>query len=259
MKIFEIILLEDRADYIAQSMKKGLEDAAKADPALKRLGPESVDSVKIVQQLKAMDPDAQGRNLQFLANMYSRNQFSLEDRDKMNNAITMFLRFRNQLPVKDLNSIKSLDQLYDLIEPLEQQAQQAAAAGAAPEPVSKRQQERQIKSDVEVLLDSPNLKVIVPKTEDASCLYGKGTRWCTAGNKDNMFGTYSKQGPLYILLANLGGKQRKFQVHYESDQFMNERDQAISAADIRALSKLPEYKEFLDYLIKLHYGKWIKA
>jgi hypothetical protein len=246
-----MLLLEDRAQYIAQSMKQSLEAAAQKDPAIKRSGGADLDSVKIVDQLKQMDADPAGKNLQFLARMYAANQFSLEDSAKIKNSIDMFLKHRNQLPVKDLNSLKSLDQLYDIIEPLEQQAQQTA-------PVSGKEQQRQIKSDAEKLIDSPNFKVIIPKTQEASCLYGKGTKWCTAGDDDNRFNEYNRQGPLYTIIANLGGKTRKFQLHYESDQFMNERDQPVTKADINALSQVPEYKKFLNYLIEKHYGKYFK-
>lgn len=242
-----IALFEDRATYIAQSMKKGLEDAAQKDRALQ--GARDLDSVKIVDMLKKMDPDPSGKNLQFLARMYAANQFSVEDTNNIKNAIESFTKFRNQLPVKDLNSLKSLNQLYDLIEPLEQQGQAA--------PVSGKEQERQVKADAKKLIDSPNFKVIIPMTREAACLYGKGTRWCTSGNKDNKFEEYNRQGPLYDIIANLGGKQRKFQLHYESDQFMDERDNQISQEDIEALSAIPEYKQFLEYLIRKHYSKFM--
>ena len=50
MKIREIVLLEDRAEYIAQTMKNKLEAAAEKD-----LG-RTVDSLQLVNQLKQADP-----------------------------------------------------------------------------------------------------------------------------------------------------------------------------------------------------------
>ena len=246
MRYYEFILNEDRTDFIAQAMKQRLEDAAQRDPAVQRFPEKTLNSVGIVQQLKAMDPDPASKNIQFLANMYAKNQFSLEDREKIRKSIATFLKYRNKLSVRDLNAIRDLNQLYDLIEPLEQQAQ------SQPEPVSQGQKEREIKSDAKKLIDTPNFKVIIPQTEEASCLYGKGTKWCTAAREDNRFYTYNS--PLYIIITNIGGKTRKFQFHYGSDSFRNDRDQDITKTEIAALSKIPEYTQFLNYLIKLHAG-----
>jgi hypothetical protein len=265
MKIHEITLFEDRAEHIAQAMKQRLEAAAQQDRAAQEFlghGPDAVNSVNIVQKLKAMDPNPQGINLQFLANMYSRNQFSLEDGPNVRNSVMMFMQHRNQLAVKDLNAVKSMEQLYSLIQPFEQPAQQPdQQPGTAPtEPASKRGQERQAKEEATVLLDSPNLKIVVPKTEAASCAYGRGTRWCTAYTKsENRFNTYNADGPLYILMAKIGGKDRKFQVHFENGEFMNETNTPVNKAEISGLSAIPEYKKFLNYLIKKHYGKWLKV
>lgn len=256
MRIFEFINLnEDRAEYIAQSMKDRLEAAAQQDRAVQRSGKGAMTSMDVVNQLKTMDVDPSGKNLQFLARMYAANQFSLEDTENIKNSLAAFFKFRNQLPVKDLNALKSLEQLYDLVEPLEKQAQAQAQPA---EPVSGKEKQRQIKADAEKLIDTPNFKVIIPKTEEASCLYGSGTKWCTAGKSNNQFDTYNSQGPLYTIIANLGGKTRKFQLHYESDQFMNERDQPVNKAEIKLLSSIPQYKDFLEYLIKKHYSRYFK-
>ena len=246
MKIFDIILTEDRADYIASSMKSRLEAAAQKD-----LG-RPVDAVALVGELKKADPDPQGKNLQFIANMYVKNQFKLEDLARIKNEITTFLKFRKELPIRDLNQIATLDQLYDLTEPLTQRA----AAGQ--EPVSARQQEKEVKKDVVKLIDTPNFKVLIPKSEAASQLYGKGTKWCTAADENCMFDQYAREGDIYIIIANLGGRERKFQLHVQSDQFMNERDQQVGKADIAALSGIPQYTEFVNYLIKKHYGQYLK-
>jgi hypothetical protein len=118
---------------------------------------------------------------------------------------------------------------------------------------------RDVKANTDRLIDTPNFKVIVPRTEEASCLYGAGTKWCTAGKKNNQFKNYAAKGDLYIIMANLGGKARKFQLQMEDDSFMNERDLAISKPDISALSKIPEYTQFLNFLIKKYYGKYLNA
>jgi hypothetical protein len=68
-----------------------------------------------------------------------------------------------------------------------------------------------------------------------------------------MFDQYNEGGKLYIIIAKQGGKDRKFQLHVEHDQFMDERDQAVSKADIKFLSSFDEYTKFLNMMIKKHY------
>ena len=238
-----VFLLEDRAEFIATQMKSKIEAAAQQD-----LG-QPADAVAVVDQLKQADPDPQGKNLQFIANMYVRQQFKLEDLARLRDSIAKFIKMRNTLQIKDLNQIKDLDQLYNLIDTEEEQ----------PVATSAKQQTRDVKANADRIIDTPNFKVIVPRTEEASCLYGAGTKWCTAGKQDNQFKNYAAKGDLYIIMANLGGKARKFQLHMEDDSFMNERDLAISKPDIAALSKIPEYTQFLNFLIKKYYGKYLGA
>ena len=146
-------------------------------------------------------------------------------------------------------SYKTLDSLYDALKPYE----------GAPAPVSAKQQQKMVKSDAEKIIDTPDFKVIVPKTEAASQLYGAGTKWCTAAEKDCMFDSYSSKGPLYIIIAGPGDNAKKYQLHYETDSFMNERDTPIKAADIKYLSGFPQYTDFLNMLIKKHYSKFIET
>jgi len=54
-------------------------------------------------------------------------------------------------------------------------------------------------SDVNIILDTPNLIVYNPTTESGAKFYGRGTRWCTAANNSNMFCYYNNEGPLYII------------------------------------------------------------
>jgi hypothetical protein len=168
----------------------------------------------------------------------------MEDLSRIKKDLETFFKHRNKIQNKDINSYSSLNNLYDVVEPLEDDKEE----------VSKRQTTKALKSkEADVIIDSPNFKVIVPKTEKASCLYGAGTKWCTAGKGDNAFAQYHSQGPLYIIIAG----DKKFQLHYESDSFMDARDQAVSKKDIEYLSKFPQYTIFLNMLIDKHYSKYL--
>jgi hypothetical protein len=94
-------------------------------------------------------------------------------------------------------------------------------------------------TDVKVLYDGPLGKLSIPLTEEASCILGKGTKWCTASTTSgNMFNKYNKEGPLYIWVDNnwnkgklkeLGNRSKKFQLHFQSGQYMDELDNPIDS------------------------------
>ena len=51
-----------------------------------------------------------------------------------------------------------------------------------------------------------NYLIVVPKTEKASCYYGAGTKWCTAGHSGNMFKGYAKDAIIFYVI-NLSKEQ----------------------------------------------------
>ena len=92
--------------------------------------------------------------------------------------------------------------------------------------LSNRQKKQQIRNDAELFYEDDNWKVIIPKIEEASCLYGANTKWCTMGKEDNMFNEYNSRGSLYIFINKKDNE--KYQLHFESNQFMNKLNQRVS-------------------------------
>jgi hypothetical protein len=231
-------LLEDKLEFISARQGSALVARAEKDTSYKG----EKDPKAILVKLQTADP-TKSKNLQYIVNMYIKALFKIEDLSRLRDDLETFEKVKNKLSKKDLNAYKSLEELYDAIEPFQNTPQEA----------SKKELSRAVKSGADAIIDEPDFKVIIPRTEAASKLYGKGTKWCTSADKDCLFNHYNDQGDLYILMAKVNGKNRKFQFHYETESFMNERDAPVSQADIDALSKLPEYKKFLNYLIKKHY------
>jgi len=122
---------------------------------------------------------------------------------------------------RDINRFKSLGQLEDLMDqyPDEELASQKEQASA---------QEKQYydSGQAQLIYNDPTIKVVVPKTREASCYFGTNTRWCTAAKQNNMFGRYNNHGPLYIVLIK--PENARYQFHWESNQFMDERDQLMN-------------------------------
>jgi len=86
------------------------------------------------------------------------------------------------------------------------------------------------------------LRVIQPINKEAACYYGRGTRWCTAANTNNMFDTYASKGELFILIPQRPEYNgEKYQLHFESRQFMNEKDHPVPMIDL--VKRFPQLKQ----------------
>jgi hypothetical protein len=262
MKITElkIHLLEDRSDFVADKMGPALLKAFSNDQfASQSFGGREPSAIDIVQALKRADPEL-GKNIIWLARQYAAGSFRMEDLERIREYIELFLKNRRTLANKDLNSY-SMEQLLDVIEPFNQPDEYASMTQLAPGAVSGESPLNQLAGikNSRVIVHTPNLLVTVPQDLEASkalCkLHGK-TQWCTQNT--DMFADYSQKGPLFVLVANIGGKLRKFQYHMPTNQYKNAKDLDISATDIKALSALPEYTQFLNGLIKKYYGKYFE-
>lgn len=101
-----------------------------------------------------------------------------------------------------------------------------------PDIIPVRTQRTQIKTGAEVVYEDSFITIIHPTTQEASCLYGKGTRWCTTSQTaENMFKLYNQSGPLYIILPKDPISRKKYQLHFLDGQFMDETDTPVKLSD----------------------------
>jgi hypothetical protein len=238
-----LLIQEDRAQYIVTNQGDKLADAAMTQERKK------MSAEDIVKTLRDADPTPNKQYLQWLANRYIAKEFRLEDISRIHDDLVKFKKLSVKMDNRDISTFKTLNDLYDAIEKHDD-GQEVVSKGAA---------ERDVKmKGAEKLIDTPELQVVKLLNKEAACFYGKGTKWCTAADKNNMFDDYKSQGDLYVLMVNKGGKQRKFQLSVEGDQFMDERDNELNENDIKLLSSIPAYTEFLNSLIKKHYNFDVK-
>jgi hypothetical protein len=101
--------------------------------------------------------------------------------------------------------------------------------------------------DAEKIYNSANYMIVVPKTQEASCAYGRGTRWCTASTGGtNYFYDYNSRGPLYIIIDKKDDE--KYQFHFQSEQYMNAEDDPLDIREFFANN--PELKNPLIQLAR---------
>lgn len=194
---------------------------------------------KFFVELEKSDPSENKQYLNWLINIFLSGNLPIEDIYKINEALTQFSKHKEKIPLdkRNINSFTDLPTLFGVI-----------SQYGATEEMSSAEKDKIIKLEgAEQVYDSPNWKIIIPKTKDAACLYGKSTKWCTAAEAgSNQFDYYNKKGHLYILIDKRIKNDRdilkKLQFHFETGQFMDTTDKQISIT--KFFKENPELKTF---------------
>jgi hypothetical protein len=155
----------------------------------------------------------------WLYSLLRNGKLKEEDFYKAKEYLSTFVKFYNKIPQeeRDINQYKSLPELYNVVKDYI----------GSDEPTSKSDEKRQIKNEeIEKVFEDEDFLIMIPKTERASCLIGKGTQWCTAAVvSNNRFNSYNDQGPLYVIIDKDNNK--KYQLHFETNQLMDAEDRSI--------------------------------
>lgn len=211
------LLAEGRLDYIVSAQGTKLEQRAAQDTG------QEYTATQVVQRLVAADPTGDRQKyLQWIVNMYLKKEFKLEDLYRINADLKEFDRLLPMIQQKDISQYKTLQALYDVIDPIE-----------GMEVTSKRKQDadqgRQFfrTGEAKLIADEKDTTIIELRSEAAAKYFGRGTRWCTSAESNNMYDDYAQQGPLYVVIQ----KGKKFQFHFETAQFMDAQDRRLSTQD----------------------------
>lgn len=231
-------IVEYRRDITAQALGPKLVAAAAKDFSYtdrdhirqSQLSPEghqaAVDS--ILAQIESKDPTANKMYSQWLARMYAVGNVRLEDLDR-GGALEAYDIGKKRKLIKpahaDINRFKDYLSFEDILlgnydlDSLVGKDKVELSKGAANK-----------------VYEDDTIRIIVPEDKEAACYYGQGTKWCTAARKKNLFSFYHGEGPtekLYIIMpkkpAYVG---EKYQFHFSSSQFMNEKDQEIDPKEV---------------------------
>ena len=83
---------------------------------------------------------------------------------------------------------------------------------------------------IEVFRDDDEWRIYALHNKGAACKFGKGTEWCTAAPGLNYFEEYyDDEDPLFYFEDKENGK--RWQFHFGSDQFMDEKDREVDDAE----------------------------
>jgi Domain of unknown function (DUF4116) len=204
------------------------------------------------------DPTAGKSRTQWLIQTYiSDERFKLEDSGRAHAALSAFERFKRKLPLeqREIHNLPTLSALETLVAPFiraEEKARLERDLSSATGRELRRLEELKARDESIILQEGEDMATIaVPMTEFAAKWWGRGTRWCTAAEKDNAFFDYHKKAPLIVLVDTDG---QKFQMYVTSDtiQFMDDHDDNVQTWKVR--DRWHSMQPLLDWAIK-HNGR----
>ena len=211
--------------------------------------------------------DNKGAYSQWIMDLYKRikkqgttqlRRFVDEDLYKVTNYLAEFDEKKKFLKNKDINQFKTLP---DLAQALEEVGEGELSHR---QEVRQRQKDRKnadLGKEAELVYEDSKWEVWVPKTYAASCKLGQGSSWCTASTEsDNYYRHYlDMYGGEYYIIINKDDEDEKYQLHFESGQFMDKYDRPIELSEFlkenEELYQLfkPKIKEMLAELFDWDY------
>lgn len=244
MKILEI-LCENRAEFIAQKQGPRLLQAYHED--LGRRKPKDIkEPIDVLAYLVKADPTQNQQYLQWIANRYIKNEFSLEDLGRVKGDIIEFDQNKATLEHKDINAYN----IPKLLAAIQSRKATTKATGPTRPDFTPTQKALFANGEAQMVYEDPQIAIFIPKTANAAkkfqeCLVSGGKiRWCTTQTEHHT--SYSKQGPLYIVVT----PTEMSQFHFESGQFMDLND---NPAELGPLAeKYPKIAEVFHKLAEEH-------
>lgn len=233
--IKESILFEDKASDIREKYYSDI--AEERFRAIVSLDPTTITKNDNIEKI--------GDYSKWLLNLHKNNKLkdNGEDDYKAKEYLDFFHKIKSKLEPNDKNifKYKSLPELFDTIKPFLEKPEE--------ELQSKSQIEKKIKeNETEKFYEDSEWLVVIPKTERASCIWGKNTQWCTAATKaENRFNNYNNRGPLYIFIDKQNNK--KYQLHFETTSLNDESDSPVDIIEFFGDLNNSLYEKFVPILL----------
>ena len=142
-------------------------------------------------QLKALDPTPTFKYLDKIIEFYLSG-VAIEEIAAVISRFHMLLN-KNQVQTRDINAFKTFDQLKSETQSSESQY------------VSK-QEAKARKQDYDLVYEDGQWFVVIPRTHEASCRYGAGTKWCTSAKEETHYKNYTRKGITFYYIIS---KERK--------------------------------------------------
>jgi len=213
-----IELMEYKREITASKMKSTILSGLQKDNFFNDQLTGKDDDAKVdavLSKLEEMDPTNNKQFVPWLAKNYGL--FRIEDGGRANDTLSKFVKLKTQISRQG----KSVDiGQYDW-NSLEAMINEVAKVDVGNSSTNLNYEHM---DDIDVLYSGAYGKLMVPKTEAASCEIGSGTKWCTAARNGNRFDDYNSKGKLYVWIDKSGDK---YQFHFEKREYMDSVDRGI--------------------------------
>lgn len=161
------VLLEGRKDEFLSKYRE-------------KFKPEDIKKIFLLSR----DLSSNQKFLNFLGKVISPESVN-DDLMKAKIAIEKFIKYQKNLEEKDINQYDSLKDISDAISKHENKV---------------RRDVKEI-DGADIVYEDDRFTVVSPKTHEASCYYGAGSKWCTAAkSSDAHFMSYNRDGKLFYFL-----------------------------------------------------------
>jgi hypothetical protein len=256
-------LLEYKRDITANNYRDKLWDVISRDRSMSyshgkdSATDEDIDIAVdlVLADIEDADPTKNKQYVQWLVRSYISGAIRTKE-DVVSTTADMLdryhtLKVHRKLPqsLADLNKFKTISDLIHL---------DYSVSTTYNEFIEDKPEASQKGESTEILNDA-NFRIIIPHDQEASCYYGQGTQWCTASKNNNMFNDYSTDGePLFVVIPkNPEYPGQKFQLHFCTNQFMDETDSPRQLIDMGVedyRKVFAKYDECALYALELHTG-----
>ncbi len=196
---------------------------------------------KAVNHILSQSPHPKYNN--WLVSQYAKGGIpKMDDVSKAAYHLGVYHKHAQKIDPKDIQQVRDLQHLTDITEPHEQTK-------------TRSENEGEMAKQSHLVYNSPEHKIVIPKTEATSVHYGKNTRWCTAAEKSrNYFDTYHDHGNLFYLMHKPTNKKYAIFVphkafkdgNYQAPEGFDEKDKAMHPRKIVEL-----FDEAADHLTHL--------
>lgn len=229
MRLGEIVraamLCEAIGDRVLQRYGPRLEQRLERDRMARQLGIDTPD--RLVERMVAALPERSGALLDWMASRYVRGDIeSVTDFEKVGDYVRRFREYarRGLTTTRDIGRFRSWRKLADEVEAIESRREETKSA-------VRRRERSEVDRETEILFDDGRWLVLIPRTQRASCFWGKGTRWCISAERShNYFEQYRKDGPIVFLIDRRS--DRKWALVAGTGEFRDTRDDPGNPADI---------------------------
>jgi len=217
--------LERHGHLLADALRK---DTSAEAREVEKLHEAQIPGHLVTLILENADPTQNKGMTAWLVGQYAQGKLRLEDLGTANETLAMFRRYAQRLEIgqRDLGQYPSLAAVWEAVISFANAEEQHLSGKA-----QKALDRDKAYAESRILRQDPDgFTIAVPLTEFAAKWWGRGTRWCTAAEKDNQFWHYHKDAPLIVVVIPELKEKGKFQIWATKEhvQFMDSADIAVS-------------------------------